>query len=219
MSNTAQATPFVAVAGACALAGQAAAWLCASSDQDREADRAMTAMEPARVADLKAVAVRPPDIDAFLLSAQSQGFRVIRSATNEARLVSTTGARVLARRDTTTGVMNVVGCRQEAIDHLIRTHIGDRATEVLTKKAMQVGVRRMANGESRIVARQPGGMAVTVDVKPDGHVSMDVNCAAGRTCETLVREVAEAAGLEITDMRIKTEYFVEPGERRVTLKS
>lgn len=219
MSNTAQASPFVAIAGACAIASQAAAWLCESSELDREVDRAMRATDATRVAQLRAVAVRPPDIDAFLRTAQSQGYRVIRSAANEALLVSSAGARVVARREVTTGLMELVGRHQDAIHHLVRSHVADRVAEALIKKGMQVAVRRLTNGESRIAARQPGGMAVAVDVKADGQTAIDVSCAAGRSCETLVRDVAEAAGLEVTDMRMKSEYFIQPGESRVTLKS
>jgi hypothetical protein len=219
MSNTAEATPFVVIGGACVLAAGAVAWLCDHSDEDRQADMACKDSRSSHAAEkLTALAVRPPDIDAFLRTAGEQGYRVLRHASHEARLISSNGSRVLARRDPSTGLMELIGRRQDAIQHLVREHVRARVSEALVNKGMTVDVRRMASGEARLVARQRGGIAVTVDVNREGMASVDVSCAKGRECESLVRDVAEAGGLQLTEMRMKEDYFVLPGEGRVVLK-
>lgn len=219
MSNTAEATPFVVIGSACVLAAGAVAWLCDTSDEDRQADVASKASQlPHAVEKLTAMAVRPPDIDAFLRTAREQGYRVLRSSSNEARLVSNGGVRVMARREPSTALMQLIGRRQETIQHLVREHVRARVSEALINKGMTVDVRRMPSGEARLTARQPGGMTVTVDVHREGAVSLDVSCGKGRECEALVRDVAEAGGLQVTDMRMKEDYFVQPGEGRVVLR-
>jgi hypothetical protein len=219
LSNTAEATPFVVIGGACALAAGAVAWLCEASEEDRQADLSSKVSHASHAAEtLTALAVRPPDIDAFLRTAGEQGYRVLRHASNEARLISSSGSRVLARREPSTGLMELIGRRQDAIQHLVREHVRARVSEALVNKGMTVDVRRMPSGEARLVARQRGGVAVTVDVHREGMASVDVSCAKGRECESLVRDLAEAGGLQVTDMRMKEEYFVQPGEGRVVLK-
>lgn len=107
---------------------------------------------------------------------------------------------------------------EERIQQLVRQHTLDRAIDHLRERGMDVRAKQLANGETQILAHEPdrgqrGGAAeVKAQVRTDGTVRVDIDCVKGNRCETIVNELAEAVGGEVTHVRKKEAYFQLPGE-------
>lgn len=104
------------------------------------------------------------------------------------------------------------------IQALVRQHTLDRAVEHLAGKGMSVQTKTLPSGEVRILARErdagrrDGAAEVKAQVHTDGTAWVDVDCIRGNRCETLVSELAQTIGGEVSSMTKKSAYFQLPGE-------
>lgn len=217
MSNTAVVTPFAAAAGTCAIAADAVAWLCTETELDRQADADLASRRwDDRQSELRALAVRPPDIEAFLGTARRNGFDV-QIAGPEYRLTTASGARLVAR-SVSDGTLELITRHSRAQQQLIRAHVTDRLVEALAAKDLLPRLERRQDGEVRIRTSKASKPKVDIAVHSNGEATLDVSCVAGNACETLVRDIAHSAGLSVAQLHVKPDYFAKPGEPRRVMK-
>ena len=232
----------VGLAGAICVAGiavvaTAAAWLCEESEQDRVASarlaearkRDLTDGAGLRVA-LDGVRVytsslHVSDVAPILLAAEGLGFnrgcpQGLQGGTKPfVFLTNGAGARLAVERTTEGRVkLHSSESQQRVQASVVRQQSMRGVIGELVKGGFQVQTGRSANGETQLLGK-PGSSAggapvgeVRAQVRADGAIWVDIEKTKGRVCEQMVRDIADAVGGTVTDMRIKSEYYQLPGE-------
>ena len=97
----------------------------------------------------------------------------------------------------------------------------DQVIAHLQSQGMAPAATRLANGEVEIVAREaPSGSdddraKVTVHVKRNGELSLDVDRCVGNRCEAIVKDMAAAVGGKVAEINKKDAYF-RPARKKAT---
>jgi hypothetical protein len=175
---------------------------------------------------LKTVALHLRDAQSLLRSAEKLGYRrepLVQpsSALTEQPLVLLRGAageRLAIERNAKGRLVVHTAGDHSRVQALVRQHTVDRAVEHLASRGMTVRAATLANGEVQILAREQdtsrrgGAATVKTQVRTDGTAWVDVDCLRGNRCESVVSELAQAIGGEVSSMAKKDVYFQLPGE-------
>jgi hypothetical protein len=200
------------------------------SQERRERLSAMQMRQTACVTSPKPIALRTIPLklkqtESLVRSAEKLGYHVVPLAGPLAPLAHagtvllrhTDGRRLALRRSSNGRIQVETTGEQTGVDRLVHQHTSDQASALFAKQGMEIQTVPLGNGESQILASEPGmkpdGSAVVrVQVRSDGKLDVDVDCVRGGRCQRMVDQLAEAIGGEVTATTKKATYFEEPGE-------
>jgi hypothetical protein len=216
-----------AVAATAAIAGITATaaamkWLCEDTPQQksalqkaREEDKEMLVRETLR---LSSVALTLRDERAFAQSAEAVGFRPRAVAGSVLMLESATGVRLAVAKSPSGRLVVHSNGGRKVVAEVVSRHNLEHSKKHLKALGMDLTERKTASGEIELVGVErreshgDGRAAVSLRVRRDGSLSVDVDGIAGSRCEQLVAGIASATGGEVTKMERKRSYFERPGE-------
>lgn len=219
MSNTTTVTPYepeTSVADTAVAAGSAMAealrWVCQETSEDRaileaarEADRRLLA--PARVP------LRIASTEGLASCAASLGYAVERRR-DAVFLRHADGTRLALAPDDRGRIVAHGNRGRLAVQRLVKAHTEARLAEHLRRIGMVPDAAPSRAGEvsARVLrepanpARKDGAAKLTVDVRPDGRVVVDVDCVKGGRCMDLVKGIADAVGARVEASRLKPSF-------------
>lgn len=216
-----------AVAATAAIAGITATaaalkWLCedtpeqrAALQKAREEDKEMLVRETLR---LSSVALTLRDERAFAQSAEAAGFKPRAVAGNVLTLENATGLRLAVTKSPGGKLVAHSNAGRKVVAEVVTRHNLEQGKKHLKALGMDLTERKTASGEIELVGVErrethgDGRAAVSLRVRLDGSLLVDVEGIAGSRCEQLVAGIASATGGEITGMDRKRSYFERPGE-------
>ena len=133
-------------------------------------------------------------------------------------LMNSSGSRLLIERSKAGRLQITTASSLSNIRSLVRQHTVDRTLEHLSRSGLKVQSASLANGDVQILAQGSltnsgkGPAEIKTQVNSDGSLWVDVAKVQGNRCETIVRDLANAVGAEVTRTRKKDSYFQLPGE-------
>lgn len=219
-----------------------ARWLAEETPEDRAAlDRRVTerrrerlqgspppvicADPPTTRPELTTVPLRVHELEPLLRTAEQLGYHRVSlgqptspQAPQPVLLCNATGERLAIGRNARGRLEVCTAGDRQRVQALVRQHTVDRAMEHFARQGLQVQTARLANGEMQIVAREHAtpdlaeAAAIKTQVCTDGTAWVDVDGVRGPRCATLVANLAQAIGGEVTSVATKAAYFQLPGE-------
>lgn len=240
MSNTATVSPYDnaqqanalegaiagAIVGGVVAAAAAIKWLNEETPEQRAALRKAreedTELLVRQTLRLSSVALNLRDERTFAESAEALGFRP-RAVAGSVLLLESAGGQRLAVTKSTGGKLVAHSNKgRSALDQVIFQHSLQQGKKQLKTLGMRIAERKTASGEVELIgveqtdARGDGRAAVSVRVRRDGSLHIDVDGVSGSRCEQLVAGIASATGGEISQLNRKRSYFERPGESAKT---
>ncbi|MFZ1413772.1 MAG: hypothetical protein WAS73_04225 [Defluviicoccus sp.] len=102
--------------------------------------------------------------------------------------------------------------KADQVPTLMRQHTLDRVLAYSGSNGLALQRRQLVNGETEIVASEVSGdlqdrAQLTMRLKDDGRLAVEVDRCVGSRCVTLAQEVAAAVGGEVTEVHKKDDYF------------
>jgi len=216
-----------AVAASVAVAGIGAAaaavkWLCEDTPEQRAAlnkarqeDRQALVRETLR---LSSVALTLRDERAFAQSAEALGYKLHAVAGSVLMLESATGQRMAVTKSANGRLVAHTNAGRKAVAEVVSRHNLEQGKRHLKALGMDLTERKTASGEIELVGVErrdthgDGRAAISVRVRRDGSLLIDVGGIAGARCEQLALGIASATGGEVTQLNRKRSYFERPGE-------
>lgn len=216
-----------AVAASAAVAGIAATaaalkWICqdtpaqrAALQKAREEDREMLVRETLR---LNSVALTLRDERAFARAAEAAGFKPRAVAGNVLTLESATGLRLAVTKSPSGKLVAHSNAGKKAVAEVVFRHNLEESKKHLKAVGMDLTERTTPSGEIELIgaerreANGDGRAEISVRVRRDGSLLIDVDGISGHRCEQLVAGIASATGGEVSQMTRKRSYFERPGE-------
>ena len=145
-------------------------------------------------------------------TAEKLGYRVIRPLSRDSQiLLARPSGERLAIGHNDKGQVTVSANKESQVKKLVRCHTVDNAISHLRSKGMSVQAQPLPSGEIQIIGREQrashdGSARVTTNVRSDGSMLIDVDDLNSNRCESIVTELADAVGGNISDVKSKTGH-------------
>lgn len=151
---------------------------------------------------------------ALLTAAAKIGYSEIGRSADYRLLRNKSGER-LAIHDGRLGVTLVHAAAQPraTAEALVRQHTMDQVIAHMQSQGMSAAAKQLTNGEFEIAGREPATSDVddqanvTVRVKHNGELHLDVEHCVGNRCEAIAKNLAVAVGGKVTKLNKKDAYF------------
>lgn len=172
------------------------------------------------------VTLKLRSMESFVRSAEGLGFGLLPlntphiplEAQSSVTLTSKTGERLVVRKSQTGKLVVQTTGDLSSVQNVVKKNTLNTVRKYLGNRCKDVEIQQRPDGVSEFAGVEnktgPGGQAkITVQVKRDGGVKVDVSNIKGKRCDVIIQEIARAIEGECIKVERKGEYYQTVEER------